>query len=84
MPTSKLIKVPIPWNDFPLSPQSKELGIAAWIASPIPDQTILNHQQLMELTEVLENGMRIVVANNIPFDEVWTSSGLNIPRSVGN
>lgn len=51
---------------------------------PIPDQAILNYQQLMELTEVLENGMRIVVANNIPFDEVWTSSGLNIPRSVGN
>jgi len=38
----------------------------------------------MELAEVLENGMRIVVANNIPFDEVWTSSGLNIPRSAGN
>ena len=51
---------------------------------PIPDQAILNYQQLMELTEIMENGMRIVVANNIPFDEVWTSDGFNISRSAGN
>jgi len=51
---------------------------------PIPDQAILNYQQLMELTEILENGVRIVVANNILFDGVWISGDFNIPRSAGN
>ena len=47
---------------------------------PIPDQAITNYQQLMEFSDILETGMQIVVANNIPFDDVWTSSGLQIPQ----
>ena len=84
MPKPKLIKVLIPWNDFPCRPQSKKLKIASWVVPPIPDQAMLNYQQLMELTESLKSGMRIMVANNIPFDEVWTSGGFNIPGSAGN
>ena len=50
----------------------------------IPDQEIMGHQQLMELCDTLEEGMRIIVANSIPFDDVWTSEGLNIPRPAGD